>query len=337
VEIKSATIGSFVLFSLAALGATGAMAQTRSSTGQRPAPAPTPQVVVPKEAQPAPVAKESEFACGGYLKYEPGQVAVQIVGGEQEQEQNIYSQGNHIFISSGRQQGITVGQEFSIIRPRGRFKSHWSKKGNLGVFTQELGKLKVVSVKDNSSVAVIEESCETVLLGDLVVPLTGRTSPVVTLSDHLDRFSDPSGKQSGRIVLTRDGVDMSSVNTVVYIDLGNEDNIKPGDVFTIVRNPRNARIVTRHEEEISRNASGGYESFRFKGGGFSMQSPRVKDQNGSSRSESVKTPEIKKNRPPVARKVVGELVVINVEQRSATAVITRVAQEVHTGDYVELQ
>jgi hypothetical protein len=130
---------------------------------------------------------------------------------------------------------------------------------------------------------------------------------------------------------------MSSVNTVVYIDLGNEDNIKPGDVFTIVRNPRNARIVTRHEEEISRNASGGYESFRFKGGGFSMQSPRVKDQNGSSRSESVKTPEIKKNRPPVARKVVGELVVINVEQRSATAVITRVAQEVHTGDYVELQ
>jgi hypothetical protein len=31
------------------------------------------------------------------------------------------------------------------------------------------------------------------------------------------------------------------------------------------------------------------------------------------------------------------MVILNVQQRTATAVITRVAQEVHTGDNVELQ
>ncbi len=51
----------------------------------------------------------------------------------------------------------------------------------------------------------------------------------------------------------------------------------------------------------------------------------------------MKTPKILRSRPPVPRKVVGEVVVLHVEARTATAVITRVAQEIHTGDYVELQ
>jgi hypothetical protein len=37
------------------------------------------------------------------------------------------------------------------------------------------------------------------------------------------------------------------------------------------------------------------------------------------------------------RKIVGELVVIDVQMRTATAIITRVAGEVHTGDLVEIQ
>jgi hypothetical protein len=37
------------------------------------------------------------------------------------------------------------------------------------------------------------------------------------------------------------------------------------------------------------------------------------------------------------RKVVGEMIVLTVQERTATAVITQVAQEIHTGDFVELQ
>jgi hypothetical protein len=39
----------------------------------------------------------------------------------------------------------------------------------------------------------------------------------------------------------------------------------------------------------------------------------------------------------VPRKVVGEAVVLNVQSRTATVVITRVAQEIHTGDFVEVK
>jgi hypothetical protein len=69
-----------------------------------------------------------------------------------------------------------------------------------------------------------------------------------------------------------------------------------------------------------------------------MDATRTRDPNAFSVYEpTVTTTEIKKNRPEVPRKVVGELVVTNVQQRTATAVITRVAQEVHTGDFVEMQ
>jgi hypothetical protein len=81
----------------------------------------------------------------------------------------------------------------------------------------------------------------------------------------------------------------------------------------------------------------GFESARYRGGKFSNKSTRVEDPQGGAFSPTVKTPEIKRRRPPVPRKVVGEIVVIGVEGRTASAVITRVAQEVHTGDFVELQ
>jgi hypothetical protein len=42
-------------------------------------------------------------------------------------------------------------------------------------------------------------------------------------------------------------------------------------------------------------------------------------------------------RPSMPRKIVGEVVIISVEQRTAAAVITRYAQEIHTGDFVEVQ
>jgi hypothetical protein len=45
----------------------------------------------------------------------------------------------------------------------------------------------------------------------------------------------------------------------------------------------------------------------------------------------------KEGRPDNLRKVVGEMVILNVKERTATAVITRNAQEILPGDWVEVQ
>ena len=90
-------------------------------------------------------------------------------------------------------------------------------------------------------------------------------------------------------------------------------------------------------EEVTAHARRGYESNELRGGGHSNQAQRLKDVDGSKYGETVKTPAIKRARPAVPRKVVGEMVVLRVEGRTATAVVTRVAQEIHPGDAVEVQ
>lgn len=315
-------------------------AQTASEQAAIPVPTPT---IVMTEERPAPtVAGRTDLYCAGYVQYAPAPVSPEIVGGEQEQEQRTYVEGDYVFINAGSEQGVRVGQEYQIVRPRGQVTSKFTtKKGWLGVYMLELGQLRVVNVKERVSVAVITYSCETVLLGDLLRQPNNRVAPLERPEVTLDRFADPTGKQRGRIIMARDLREAPTRNEIVYIDLGAEDNVKAGDYLTIYRPAGTGNLVSVENEEIAVARNSGFGSERYSGGKFSSQSQRTKDYSNTKgvffKDEPVTTREIKRHRPPVPRKIVGEMVILNVQTRTATAIITRVAQEVHTGDFVEVQ
>jgi hypothetical protein len=329
---------SLLLFACALLSPASAQTNQSSASPARQEPTPIP-LTLPESKGPARVASANELYCGGFIQYAPAPNKLQIVGGEEEQERIVYTQGNVVYINAGANEGIRVGQEFSVVRPRGQFTSDFSKKkGYLGVFTQELGRLRVLDVKERVSVARVVYSCETMLLGDLLRAANERAAPFVRNEVPLNRFADPTGKQKGRIVLARDGREAPTVNDIIYIDLGTEDNIRPGDYFTIYRPTGTGNLTWNRPDEITPNAAPGFEGARYKGGKFSNKAQRVEDPNNTGiYGPTVTTPEVKGRRPPMPRKIVGELVILSVQQRTATAVITRVAQEVHTGDFVELQ
>ncbi|HYP53508.1 MAG TPA: hypothetical protein VEQ42_08205, partial [Pyrinomonadaceae bacterium] len=251
-----------------------------------------------------------------------------------------YAGGDLVFVTAGSAQGMQVGREFAVVRPRGRFKSpHTEKGGHLGVFTQVVGRLRLVEVKRDVSVALVSGSCEAVMLGDVLRNITEIVNPPDRSGIPLERFADPTGKRQGRIVMARDNREMLSRSQVVYIDLGREDDLKPGDILTIFRPLGTGSVTGIDRAEISSNTHDGYESRRFRGGTFSNKAKRAADPNGDDPEDNrpLTTPEVKARRPAMPRQVVGEVFVVRVEQRTATAVITRVAQEIHTGDSVELQ
>ena len=337
----SRSLAALILLCVCALTNTTS-AQTTGNQASAPAPQPTPAMVLPQENGAGAVAGRTDTYCAGFIQYAPAPINPEIVGGEQEQEQRIYVEGDYVFINAGAQQGISVGQEFAIVRPRGQVTSPFTKKkGWLGVYMLELGQLRVTNVKERVSVAVITNSCETVLLGDLLRQVNNRVAPLERTEVTLDRFADPTGKQRGRIVLSRDAREYLTKNQIVYIDLGAEDSVKAGDYLTIYRPAGSGNVTSIANEEIARSQSGGFESERFHGGKFSNQSQRSKDYSNTPglffKNEPVTTHEIKRRRPTVPRKVVGEIVILHVQTRTATAIITRVAQEIHTGDFVELQ
>lgn len=316
-------------------------AQTNAALAPKAAPETTaaPVIVKPAAKKSQPVVNRSRLYCAGFIQYGPAPNNLQIVGGEEEQEQRVYSPGDFVYINAGAQQGVSVGQEYIAVRPRGQFRSKFTKKsGWLGVYTQELGMLRVVSVKERVSVALVTSACDTLLLGDLLRSAPQRVAPLAREESAFDRFAEPSGKQRGRIVLARESRETLSVDQIVYIDLGTEDNVSPGDYLTIYRPVGKGNITRFRDDEVALAASGGFESDIFKGGKFGNQIQRVENADGTSvYGPTVSTPEIKRKRPPMPRKLVGELVILSTQQRTATAIITRVAQEIHTGDYVEVQ
>lgn len=313
-------------------------AQTR---GSQPAPRRQQSTLsVPETtAEPTRAARNSELYCAGYIEYAPNYSALELVGGEEEQEQYSYSAGDFVYIRGGSEQGVRVGDEFTVVRPRGQFKSKLSKKdGWLGVVTQEVGRLRVVEVKEKVSVALVAGACDLLLLGDLLRSAPRRESPAAQNEGGFDRFADPNGKPLGRIILARDGREMFALEQIVYIDLGAEDDVRVGDRLTVYRPVGKGGVTRFREEEVSPSASYGFESEVFRGGKLSINAPRVQRPNENGIHGPMQTTaKVKRQRPALPRKNVGEMVVLNVQRRTATAVITRAVQELHTGDYVEVK
>ncbi|HJP90546.1 MAG TPA: FlgT C-terminal domain-containing protein [Pyrinomonadaceae bacterium] len=326
-----------VLFSLACL-------LTLALPTSAQTPTPTPQILMPTTQQSLRVAGKSRLYCAGYIRYQRLPHMPEIVGAEQEQEQRTFAEGDVVYINAGSQQGIKEGQNFQIIRPRGDVKGVFKqKKGSVGTYVQEVGQLQVFKVRENTSAAQVTFSCDAALLGDLLAPIPDRESPLQRAETNLDQFADPTGKQNGRLIMAKDNREMVTRDDVVYIDLGSEDQVKPGDYLTVYRPLGTGNITRIDNEEIARNRASGFESDRFRGGGFSNQASRAKDSTafvnaeGRYRYRPITTREVKRHRPDMPRKIVGEIVVIDVQTRTATAIVTRVAGEVHTGDWVEIQ
>ncbi|MGI9035072.1 MAG: hypothetical protein ACR2GD_03425 [Pyrinomonadaceae bacterium] len=324
ISVKSLLTAAFILSASASI-----------SFGQQPRKSPTPTVVTSQEKKDVPLAKGSDLYCAGYIQNAPVNTNYEIVGAENEREQNVFQQGNYVYIGRGANGGVRVGDMFSVIRPRGKFRSKFSKKGNLGIYVQEIGAVEIVQVRPEVSVARVKTSCEAMMFGDLLQPIASRVSPLFVNRPALDLFGAPSGKASGRIVLARDEREAPTRNEIVYIDLGAEDNVKVGDYLTIYRPLGTGGVLNYHQDDTFIASSSGFESKRYQGGKFSNNAPRRAGSNAEG--DVVTYNDVKKRRPQNLRKVVGEMVILNVKERTATALITSAAQEIHTGDMVEIQ
>lgn len=292
-------------------------------------------IVYSQTSKNLPIAMSNNLYCAGYVQRSASfNTKMEIIGADEEKDKHIYAEGDELYIRAGAVDGVKVGDMFSVIRPRGKVKTKWSKKKGLGVYVQELGAVEVIKVMRDASVAMVKKSCSSMLLGDLVTRVPNRVSPMFKRREPLDVFAMSSGKANGRIFMARDGQELLGREQIVYVDLGREDNVRIGDYMTIYRPLGTGNIYSKVLKESIDNKEEAYQSDRYQGGKYSNQSTRKKgvDGNGATvTTEGAKSPR------PELRKVVGELVVLNVMERTATAVIVRTASEIHPGDQVELQ
>jgi len=286
--------------------------------------------------RPMPVAVRNNLYCAGYVQSAPLTTTMQLVGGHEEQEHYIYAENDVVYIGGGSGARLKAGDILSVLRPRGKVSDAITdKQGSLGYLVQEVGAIEVIRVKESHAIARVKASCDNFLLGDLVEPMQERVSPVFKERLPLDRYGDASGKPMGRLFLTRENQELITRDQIVYIDLGAEDNVKVGDYVTVFRPLGEGNLHMPADRETGQATSYGFPSDHYKGSKFSSSGPRRKGdmaQNGTASQNDAKS-----ERPAWIRKVVGELVVLNVKERTATAVVVRTGQEIHPGDFVEIQ
>lgn len=297
-------------------------------------PRPTPQMVARAAARPKAVAVRNNLYCAGYIQQNSISTGNRIIAGVTEAETYNYDQNDFLYINMGSNKGVNVGDVFAVVRPRGHVESRWTNKKDIGFYVQEVGAVEVVRVKADVSVVRVKTSCDSFVLGDLIQLTEKRNSPMAEARPAMDLFTDPSGKARGRILMSRDGAEMLSRDFIAYVDLGADDNVQIGDRLTVYRPIEMGNLHRYPWKESASARDEGYQSDEYRGGKFSNQTGRKSGEQADGRV--VTTAMAKEGRPDL-RKVVGEAVVLNVKEKTATIVITRTAQEIHTGDWVEIQ
>ncbi|HXF42288.1 MAG TPA: FlgT C-terminal domain-containing protein, partial [Pyrinomonadaceae bacterium] len=212
------------------------------------------------------IAERNNLYCAGYVQTSPIETSRRIVGAQNEQDGWLYSQPNILYLNVGANSGVKQGDEFAVVRPRGKVKTRWTNKGDLGFYVQEVGTVEVVRVKSEFSVARVKTSCDNMLLGDLILPVEKRESPIFTQRPALDLFAEPSGKASGRLFMARDNREVLGRENIIYVDLGAEDNVKVGDFLTIYRPLGKGNLFINDEDESVSARQEGFQSFAYRGG-----------------------------------------------------------------------
>ncbi len=257
----------------------------------------------PPSAGPATAPAYSDVYCAGFVTARQVPNDTYLITGEESANKLIFADRDFVYLNKGSQDGVRVGQEFSIVRAvRDPTKLRWFKyqrglSAAMGTVYADLGRLKVVVVHENTATAEVLFTCMAMSRGDLALPFEPRPIPPFKSAVAFDRFAPKSGKYEAMIVLARDFQQSAGAGTVVYVNAGSSQGVKVGDYF------RFFRYATANT---------------YKSEGFGAAPKKYTWQD-------------------VPREVLGEGIVLHTEESSSSVLITTTLRELFLGDYAELE
>jgi hypothetical protein len=270
-----------------------------------------------QDKQAVPIA--ADLYCSGVVSSEAVPRDTYILTGEGSNYKVTFQEGDYVFLNKGANQGVKVGDEFSAIRKTEEaIFTEWSKwqfiiLRKMGTMWEDEGRIRVVVVQPDTSIGQVENSCNYVQRGDILLPFAERPAPPLKPEDRFDRFAPPSGKATAMIIIGKSYTSQFGNNDIFYVNLGAAQGVKVGDYFRVFR-------YTGTEHELA------YQTGRFA---FDVDS-----WAGTYGFGSVPKKYKWDNTP---REVIGEGIVVRTAQNSSTVLFTFGLREAFIGDYVEIE
>ncbi len=208
---------------------------------------------------PVPLGSDQDIHCTGYLADEAETLPWAINGSEYDAltprlivKQNWgagegvfgststvkyqMSLGDVVYLDSGRSAGVSPGMVLVSIEARETIR-HPLSGAKLGRFHAYLGRVRVLAAQEDRAIAEVVHNCEGLRVGSRLktfepepVPLARRPQPrPVNDPTTNDLSSAPTIVHADRNIFS------IGEDHVVYIDRGEDDDVYPGDLFTIYR------------------------------------------------------------------------------------------------------
>ncbi len=269
--------------------------------------------------------------CSGFITRQELPTATVISANLNSPHATKLGKGEVVYVTGPN---LQVGALYSILREM-RDSNHtelFSGQHRLlrqtGQFYADLGRVRVLDTRQKMAVGVVEFSCKAIVPGDLLVPFAERPEITIRPPAPLDRFAPANGALTGQIVMAGDFEFLLGVGKKVYLNIGSERKIKPGDIFRVYRTPK--------EELRDEVDSLSYKSTiledsqkhpaRIRTGGLSLD-PEFFDLGSGPKIRATDLP----------RRILGEIIVLHVTPTSSTGMITVALEDIHPGDGVEAE
>jgi hypothetical protein len=287
----------------ALLAATGAWAQTNAqgpvSSTQRVAEAVSPDY--------------SAVYCSSFVSDERMPDDSYLISGEESNSRIVFARGDVVYINRGSNQGVRVGDRFSVMRAESdQVKVQWFKWQDkllkaMGTIYRDKGQLRVIEVNPNVSIAEVSFSCEYMQRGDIIRPFQDRPSPPYKDAAKFEHFAPVSGKSVGMAVTGQDFMQEFGKNSIVYVNLGTNQGVSVGNYLRIFRYQGAHAETTQY-----------LDNYQYKVLGFGSTPVRYEWND-------------------LPREILGEGIVVNVSRNAATIFVTYSRIEMFAGDYVEIE
>ena len=283
---------------------------------QEPLPPPPAQVKVREtnlvEKVQAP--SESDVYCGGFISSQAVPETSYVRAGWGTPQQTRFVEPNYIYAQGS---GFAEGSDYLIVRKLrdpNRWEAYKGQHSAIAAAGQpyaDIGQASVVKggIRGSQAILAVKKTCEPIVPGDYVIPFENRPRPELKYTGAFDPFATPNGKLTGRIISSRDFDQNVGTGKAVYLSVGSDQGVKVGDYFH----------ATRTYEQIGQDP---VDNLAFKA-----------TTTEDTQANSVTFPKNKLNELP--RRSLGEMIVIGVHPKSATAMVTFALEDVKVGDGVE--
>jgi hypothetical protein len=250
--------------------------------------------------------------CSGFYTNQKVPDELRLVSGEQSEYKITFASRDIVYLSKGANQGVKPGDRFSVVREsKDRLRVpffKWQDKltSAMGTFYLDLGQLEVIKAQPNIAIAKVTMSCNLMQRGDIIRPFVERPVGPYKEVAAFDSLAPASGKPVAMVVRGRDTQQMAGKLDTVYVNLGTSQGVKVGDYFRIFRYQGTRSTIPVEKDYQDRLY--GYGS-----------NPKHYGWND------------------LPREVMGEGIVLNASQNSATVLVTVTRGEIFAGDYAELE